>query len=244
MRALPDRDPVRDTWCDTAYHDHAPTLPDMRFRTLLGRAGWSRLPEAVRDRFSKRLQPGQAVTYVGSIVKSRRNFAGRLVAEVARLVGAPLPLSDDLAVPAVVSVTEDAATKGQFWTRMYGRAQGFPQVIHSSKRFAGPTGLEEYIGCGFGIALRVSADDAALHFQSDHYFLQLGSRRLRIPGWLAPGALTVSHVDQNDGLFAFVLSLRHPLAGEMIFQEGIFREASVREAAPDRSSGLKGSRTS
>lgn len=244
MKVFPDYDPVHEKRSDAALQDHARTLPDLRFRALLGATGWALLPKVVRDRFSKRLQPGQAVTYVGSIVKSRRNFAGRLVAQVARLVGAPLPLSDDLAVPAVVSVTEDAATKGQFWTRMYGRAQGFPQVIHSSKRFAGPTGLEEYIGCGFGIALRVSADDAALHFHSDHYFLRLGSRRLRIPGWLAPGALMVSHVDQNDGLFAFVLSLRHPLAGEMIFQKGIFREASVREAAPDRSSGLKGSRTS
>jgi len=231
MRALPDRNPVRGTWCDTAYHDHARTLPDLRFRTLLGGAGWARLPEAVRDRFSKRLCPGQAVTYVGRIVESHRNLAGRLVAQVARLVGAPLPLSDDLAVPAVVSVTEDAATKGQFWTRMYGRAQGFPQVIHSSKRFAGPTGLEEYIGCGFGIALRISADDKALHFHSDHYFLQAGNRRMRIPAVLAPGALTVSHVDQGSGLFAFVLSLRHPLLGEMIFQKGTFREASVREAS-------------
>jgi len=231
MRALPDCDPVQDTRIDAACHDHARTFPDLRFRALLGAAGWARLPEAVRDRFSKRLCPGQAVTYVGRIVESRRNVAGRLIAHLGRLVGAPLPLSDDLAVPAVVSVTEDAATRGQFWTRMYGRAQGFPQVIHSSKRFDGPTGLEEYIGCGFGIALRVSADDKALHFHSDHYFLQVGKRRLRIPALLAPGALTVSHVDQGNGLFAFVLSLRHPLLGDMIFQKGTFREASVREAS-------------
>jgi hypothetical protein len=61
-------------------------------------------------------------------------------------------------VAAVVTVTEDAQAGGQFWTRMYNRAHGFPQVIHSSKRFAGPTGLEEYLGWGFGIALAVSAD--------------------------------------------------------------------------------------
>ncbi len=55
-------------------------------------------------------------------------------------------------MPAVVSVTEEAAKGGQFWTCPYGRARGFHQVIHSSKRFAGATGLEEYLGRGFGIA--------------------------------------------------------------------------------------------
>ncbi len=38
-------------------------------------------------------------------------------------------------------MTEDGASGGQFWTRMYGRLRGLRQVIHSSERFAGPTGL-------------------------------------------------------------------------------------------------------
>lgn len=203
-------------------------LHDLRFRALLGEAGWSRLPQAVRDRFSKRLRPGMAVTYVGEITESRRNGAGQVLAQLCRLIGAPLPLHDDLGVAAVVTVTEDGPAGGQFWTRMYNQAHGFPQVIHSSKRFAGPTGLEEYLGWGFGIALAVSADETALHFHSHGYFLALGPARLglrlRLPAWLAPGALTISHVDQGDGGFAFVLDLRHPLLGRMLRQVGLFRE--------------------
>jgi Domain of unknown function (DUF4166) len=200
---------------------------DPRLSALLGAASWSRLPPAVRQRFSKRFDAGVSVTYAGEIVESRRTRLGQLFAQLCRPIGAPLPLYDDVAVPAVVTIIEDGATGGQFWTRMYGRTSGFPQVIHSSKRFAGPTGLEEYLGCGFGIALTVSADAQALHFHSDHYFVALGAVRLRIPRWLAPGALTISHIERGDGWFAFVLALRHPLFGEVIRQTGLFRERFV-----------------
>ena len=215
--------------------EQAPTDPkallDLRFAALLGPAAWERLPRAVRERFSKRLRPGLAVTYVGEIVESRRTWPGHLLAQLCRLIGAPLPLHDDLGVAAVVTVTEDGQTGGQFWTRMYGQTRGFPQVIHSSKRFAGPTGLEEYLGGGFGIALRVSADETALHFHSHHYFLALGPVRVGLPAWLEPGALTISHVDQGDGDFAFVLDLRHPLLGELMRQVGLFHERQDEEPA-------------
>src|SRR5262245_51652548 len=93
---------------------------DLRFRALLGADAWSRLPAAVRRRFSTRLAPGAAITYAGEIVECRRTRVGKLFARLCRLIGAPLPLSDDIAVPAIVTVTEDGATGGQFWTRMYG----------------------------------------------------------------------------------------------------------------------------
>jgi hypothetical protein len=206
---------------------------DLRFRALLGSASWARLPAPVRTRFSKRLQPGRAVTYAGRIVHSRRTWLGAAIAQAARAIGAPLPLRDDLGVPAVVTVTEDAATGGQFWTRLYGRLRGFPQVIYSSKRFAGPTGLEEYLGAGFGIALTVSADEQALQFHSDHYFFQVGRLRLTLPRWLSPGALTISHVDFGADWFAFVLVLEHPLLGEILSQTGLFRERANKEGRHD-----------
>ena len=124
----------------------------------------------------------------------------------------------------MVSVTEDPSFGGQFWTRIYGRRRGFPQVIHSSKRFCGPTGLEEYIGRGFGIALKAEVANGALHFLSDHYFLSCLGLRLRLPRWLEPGALRVSHVDCNHGLFAFVLAVRHPLLGELVHQTAMFAD--------------------
>ncbi|WP_428640961.1 DUF4166 domain-containing protein, partial [Roseibium sp.] len=124
-----------------------PAVGDRRFRDLLGEAAWSTLPLSVRRRFGKRLSGGASVVYQGLVVTMRMNLAGFALAQLARVVGGPLPHDlSSLGQPAVVSVTEDIAGDGQFWMRQYGRASGFPQVIHSSKRFDGPTGIEEYIG--------------------------------------------------------------------------------------------------
>ena len=201
-----------------------PGLADLRFRALAGAECWARLPSAVRARFERHIGAGATILYAGEVVECRMSRCGRLLSQLVRLVGAPLPLSSDAFVPAAVSVTEDAAAGGQFWTRVYGRRRGFPQVIHSSKRFAGPTGLEEYVGRGLGIALRLEVDDGALHFLSDHYFLKLGRVRLRLPRWLSPGRMRVSHVDCGSGTFAFVLSLVHPWLGELVRQTAMFEE--------------------
>ena len=127
----------------------SPVLGDLRFRALLDDEDWNALPEAVRRRFSKRLSGGATAVYVGTITAARMSLPGRLLAEALRVVGAPLPLRRDVGVPSVVTVTEDVATGGQFWTRLYANRTSFPQVIHSAKRFSGPTGLEEYIGFGY-----------------------------------------------------------------------------------------------
>ena len=204
-------------------------LGDLRFRALLGAEAWGRLPAAVRKRFSKRLSERRAAVYAGEIVETRMSRLGWLLAQVGRLIGGPLPLSRDAEVPATVMVTEDGANGGQIWTRIYGRHRGFPQVIHSSKRFQGPTGLDEYIGHGVGMALTVYADDYAIHFRSDHYFLHLLGRRFQLPKWLSPGTVTVSHIDFGAGQFAFVLNLHHPRFGELIHQRGIFHDVAAEE---------------
>ena len=79
------------------------------------------------------------------------------------------------------------------------------------------------------MALTVYADDYAIHFRSDHYFLQLLGRRLRLPKWLSPGTVTVNHIDFGAGQFAFVLNLHHPRLGELIHQRGIFHDVAAEE---------------
>lgn len=199
-------------------------LYDTRFRRLVGEAGWASLPAAVQHRFSKRLCQARVALYPGVIETVRFSRAGWVLAQLCRLIGAPLPLHRDCGVPATVSVSEEATSGGQCWTRIYGRARGFPQAIHSAKRFAGPTGLEEYLGHGFGMALQVEVVGRGLEFCSDHYFLDIGKWRLRLPYWIEPGRTVVRHIDRGEGAFEFSLCLTHPLLGELVFQSGLFRD--------------------
>ena len=207
-----------------AMRDEDDALYDYRFRRLVPRAAWDALPEDIRRRFSKRLTGAAAATYSGEIVWTRLSAAGWLLAQFCRAIGAPLPLAPSGPAPAAVAVSEDRASGGQCWSRLYGRASGHPQVIHSAKSFTGPTGLEEHIGGGFGMALTVRAEADALIFTSDHYFWQFGRVRLRLSRGLTPGATVVTHQHLGAGRFAFDLRVTHPRLGELVNQHALFRD--------------------
>ncbi len=200
------------------------TLSDARFRTLVGEAAWGRLPEPVRRRFSKCLAPGEMLLYRGAVVATDLSRAGYVFALLARTIGSPLPLSDGATGPAVVAVVEDEHLGGQSWTRIYARPGRFPQTVHSAKRFRGITGLEEYVGRGIGMALRVSVEEGALVFRSDHYFVEIGARRWRLPRALAPGQLQITHREEGGGTFSFRLALTHPLLGQIVHQLAYFED--------------------
>ncbi len=199
-------------------------LGDIRFRALLGAQQWALLPPAVRQRFSKRVAGGRTVVYKGKVTAIAFNRAGFALAHLMRLIGSPLPISRATGNPSVVTVTEDAASGGQFWTRLYVRERGFPQVIHSVKRFAGPTGLEEAVGFGIVMALRLSVVDGALVFSSADYALRIGRSRISLPKWITPGSLTVTHEEIDATTFRFTLTLRHTVFGILVHQEAIYSE--------------------
>lgn len=218
--------PARPAQCGATAHP---------LREILGHSKWASLPRAVQQRFARKVVGGACISYVGEVVSCRTSRLGKLFAQLGRLVGAPLPLGEEEGVAAQVSVTGDAEGFSQYWTRSYNRAGHFPQTIHSVKRFAGPTGLEEYLGFGVGIALRLDVVDQALLFVSDHYFIKIGGLRLRLPRWIEPGALTVSHIDcgtdaEGRGRFAFVLELQHPQLGELFHQLAVFSDPAGSNA--------------
>ncbi len=200
---------------------------DNRFQRLLGDANWAKLPATIQARFSRKARAGCTVSYNGQIAECHMSALGKAFAFAAKLIGGPLPLSTDNNVAAAVNVTEDEAGDGQFWTRQYCHHKGFPQTINSVKRFSGPTGIEEHLGLGLlgvGIALKLRAENNALYFENDHYFVNCFGLRMKLPAWLSPGQLVIGHVDGPDGWFAFTLDLKHPIFGTLIHQVCMFTE--------------------
>ena len=203
-----------------------PPSDDGRFRRLLPPGAWDALPRAVQARFSRRVEPGQMRIFVGRVVSTHHSWLGLLVAHMARLVGAPLPHAREATGPSTVVVTESPRLGGQVWTRTYTRADGFPQTINSVKRFAGPTGLEEYLGAGLAMRLRLRVDGRALLFESAGYDLLVGRRRIPLPAFVSPGRCIVAHHDEGGGHFAFELALDHPWFGRLVHQIARFEEVA------------------
>ena len=205
-------------------------LVDPRYARLIGGAAWRALPAPVRRRFAKRLGAGDAALYRGRVLHTRINAAGLALAHALRVVGAPLPLDrGNAGTAAVVSVTEDAAGDGQFWLRQYGRrGANFPQTVRSTKRFAGPTGCEEWVSGWLGMSLYVRAVPDGLVFESGRYLLKVLGRRVRLPRWMTPGALTVGHHANADGTFDFTLTLQHRLFGTLLDQRIRFHDQEDR----------------
>lgn len=214
-------------------HGTSAPLGDVRFRRLIPDEDWRRLPEAIRARFSHGEKPGGVTAYAGEIIDTRMTWYGRLLANILRIAGAPLPLeTDNAGAAAMVAVTERNDGRGQFWTRQYASRSGFPQVIHSTKVFAGPTGLEETVGCGVTMSLRLAAGPDRLLFVSERFALKMGHVRLPIPGGAILGRIIVGHVAAGADAFEFTLEVRHPWLGLIVYQRALFHDLKREEAPP------------
>ena len=196
---------------------------ETRFARLAGDS-WMLLPAPIRRRFSRHLADGERLVYLGEVAATHMTMAGRLIAQLARLVGAPLPLETSGRGPVTVIVTGSERLCGQVWTRIYDRERSFPQVIQSVKRFSGATGLEEMVRHGVGMRLKLEVTDGALVFRSAGYFIRCLGIQISLPHWLTPGLIEVIHREESCGGFSFSLSVTHSWAGPVIDQIAFFRE--------------------
>lgn len=201
------------------------TVLDANFRQLLGRSKWDRLPPGIRRRFSSKSNVGTSTAYTGKMTVIYRSSIGWLMAQVYRLFGAPLPWGQGRNVPSMVWVKDAPETGGTLWARVYAFSGKLPIAVASVKKFNGPTGLSEYVGGGFGMSLRLVANETSLAFRSDRYFWEILGRRIWLPLLLSPGRLTVTHKEEPGDCFSFEMHVVHPWFGTTFYQHGVFSEA-------------------
>ena len=197
------------------------------YRLLLGEVAWQRLDPAVRARFDDSDKARNA-RYDGIMYVVRGSWLGRLLAQLCRLIGAPLALRQERNVQMRVRVYPDERQGGLVWDRIYRYRFHRPDRVRSTKRLDIRDGLMECVGGGFGMLLRVTETAGGITFTSTGYFWRLGRWRVPLPSLLTPGTTTVHQQDLGGGQFRFTLEVLHPLLGEMFYQNGVFWRAYSR----------------
>ena len=98
------------------------------------------------------------------------------------------------------------------------------------KSFRGPTGLQEQVGGGIGMTLKLEAQGQELHFISDRYFCKLFGHTVYFPKILEPGEMRIIHRNLGDTDFSFILSLKHKMLGELVYQHADFHDMEEQSA--------------
>src|SRR6185436_8908364 len=91
ISGLPAPKPFSEAFSEPSKRSSDKLLDDNRFHALLSDADWGRLPLAIWRRFSKRHADGATVVYVGEIDESFFSRIGWWLAQLASVIGGPLP---------------------------------------------------------------------------------------------------------------------------------------------------------
>jgi hypothetical protein len=187
-------------------------------REVLGPEAWSRLPEAVRERFA---DTTASACYAGAFEVVNASALGRVIAWVGTLFGTPVAPRAEAHVAARVLVLPDA--HGVAWNREYCWADGTRDLVRSTKVVTDDGFLIEKLPARLCMPLDTFEDGGVLHFMSRGYYFDLGlGLKLWLPALLSPGVTHVEHVDLGHGWFRFTMTVTHPLLGEVFFQTGRF----------------------
>ena len=205
--------PTASTLCDPA-----PSFP-----SLVGKAGWSKLPAAVQERFAAAPSLGTSKTYTGVMGKMTSTWLGKVFAFLCTPLGRPLPGPDGVDIPSTVKIYQMPDGRGVMWERQYVYPGKSPVMVKSFKKLHARHGLLEYTRAGLGMFLNIYEEKETLVFESTGYFIEIANRFLRIPEFMTPGVAIVRHTDLGAGNFEFALTFDHPRFGRLFNQVGTFR---------------------
>lgn len=201
-------------------------LQEPSYRTIIGEQQWHRLHPAIRRRFSPQ-NYHKPVIYEGVMHTIKLSFAGKLLANLCRLIGTPLALYAGKNVPTTVRVYQNQALEGMTWDRFYQYKHKPVNRVKSTKCMHKNSGLVELVGFGFGMHLKLYEKYGALCFESTNFFWQAGDFRISIPDVLTPGRTVVIQKALDDKIFQFSLDVRHKFLGRVFYQVGTFQQSNT-----------------
>ncbi len=193
------------------------------YEALLGKSAWNRLRPEIRQRFDV-TQKSKSVVYEGVMEEVFLSKAGKVFAQLCRLIGTPLALYSGSNVPITVKVYPDKKTGGITWDRFYYFQHKKVNRVKSTKLIQQNLKLVEIVGYGFGMHLKATEEEGGLHFTSQRFFCQIANIKIPIPHILSPGTTKVSQIALDKENFQFNLTVEHPLLGCVFKQRGIFKE--------------------
>ncbi len=115
-----------------------------------------------------------------------RSAAGLVLAQLCRLIGTPFAPYRGDGIPVMISLHQGAAIGATIWKREYRYPVRGAVQVQSTKLIAQDGTLEECVGCGLGMRLKVFELAGELHFLSQRYFW-------RVAGGGASVCRTCSH---------------------------------------------------
>lgn len=192
------------------------------FRQVLAER-WQDLHPDIQARFAKDPLPGKPLFYRGELSELYCSPLGKCLAYLLRpLIGGALIPVTDSQVPVDIQVYCLPDCPRVFKQRLY-RLNARAPVSFTSYMAEGPAGeVLEYVGAGLGMELALDIRQQNLHFVSQGYFWQLGSKRIRLPDWLSPGKTFLCHANDAPNQFNIRIEIQHPWFGLMFRQVGIF----------------------
>jgi len=205
------------------FHDGTSRTPDGQIdvRATIGPDAFARLPARVRARFSHHAPAHAPIVYRGLVEQVESTWLGYIMALATRLVGNPVVTGTGRNVPCTVTLTPDAELGGTIWHRRYTFAERTETAATTKRRGRDGSPVESFSGY-FGMTLDIREVAGELHFITDRYFVEWRSLRVCLPRFLSPGRLTVTHADEEDGWFRFTMTVKHPLFGVLLHQDGLF----------------------
>lgn len=192
------------------------------FKQLMG-DDWYKLHPEIQNRFALE-HCHKTTVYRGIMGKVSMSFAGRLLAQFARLLGTPLSYNAGTDVPTEVCVYPNDKIGGTTWDRFYKFGEQQVNRVRSSKVILPDCGLIEVAISGFGMYSKVYAEAGAIVFESKRFFFTAFGRKLPIPHLLSPGKTIARQRALKNGEFEFTLDISHPILGKVFEQIGHFSE--------------------